>query len=76
MSPRTPRQNCVASSGRLPGKMSAPPVLPLHPPPVAAQEVPLPYTSLLMSAPELNLGLEPSREATQIKKRLQLKDCT
>ncbi|KAG2580299.1 zinc finger protein CONSTANS-LIKE 15-like [Panicum virgatum] len=50
LSPRTPRRNSAASSGRLPGKMVAPPALPPHPPPAAAQEVPLPYTSLLMMA--------------------------
>jgi len=50
LSPRTPRRNSAASSGRLPGKMAAPPALPPHPPPAAAQEVPLPYTSLLMMA--------------------------
>ncbi|RLM61960.1 zinc finger protein CONSTANS-LIKE 15-like [Panicum miliaceum] len=50
LSPRTPRRNSAASSGRLLGKMAAPPTLPPHPPPAAVQEVPLPYTSLLMMA--------------------------
>ncbi|KAJ1269363.1 hypothetical protein BS78_07G206200 [Paspalum vaginatum] len=47
LSPRTPRRNSAASSGRLPGKMAPPP----NPTPAAApQQVPLPYTSLLMMA--------------------------
>lgn len=51
LSPRTPRRTSSASGGRLPpGKMAPPAALPTHPPPAAAQEVPLPYTSLLMMA--------------------------
>jgi hypothetical protein len=53
LSPSTPRRSSAASSGRLPDKLQAPPTLPPPPPP---QEVPLPYTSLLMMAtncPEL-----------------------
>nr|CAB3481567.1 unnamed protein product [Digitaria exilis] len=53
LSPRTPRRNSAASSGRLPGnnKMAPPPHPPPPPPPAPApQEVPLPYTSLLMMA--------------------------
>jgi hypothetical protein len=54
LSPSTPRRSSAASSGRLPDKLQAPPTLP--PPPPPPQEVPLPYTSLLMMAtncPEL-----------------------
>jgi hypothetical protein len=53
LSPSTPRRISAASSGRLPDK---PPTLPPPPPPPGPQEVPLPYTSLLMMAtncPEL-----------------------
>lgn len=53
LSPRTPRRTSAVSSGRLPsGKMAPPAALPVpaHPPPAAPQEVPLPYTSLLMMA--------------------------
>ncbi|CAO2207418.1 unnamed protein product [Urochloa humidicola] len=50
LSPRTPRRNSAASSGRLQGKAVAPPGVPPHPPAPAPQEVPLPYTSLLMMA--------------------------
>ncbi|CAL4999977.1 unnamed protein product [Urochloa decumbens] len=47
LSPRTPRRNSAASSGLLPGKAA---MVPPHPPAPAPQEVPLPYTSLLMMA--------------------------
>ncbi|KAF8653844.1 hypothetical protein HU200_061970 [Digitaria exilis] len=50
LSPRTPRRNSAASSGRLPGNKMAPPLHPPPPPAPAPQEVPLPYTSLLMMA--------------------------
>ncbi|CAO2192276.1 unnamed protein product [Urochloa humidicola] len=52
LSPLTPRRNSAASSGRLPGKAMTPPpaLLPPRPPAPAPQEVPLPYTSLLMMA--------------------------
>jgi hypothetical protein len=45
LSPRTPRRSSSASSGRLPDKQAPPPL-----PPPGPQEVPLPYTSLLMMA--------------------------
>jgi hypothetical protein len=52
LSPRTPRRSSSASSGRLPDKQAPPPL-----PPPGPQEVPLPYTSLLMmpstNCPEL-----------------------
>ncbi|CAO2162588.1 unnamed protein product [Urochloa humidicola] len=53
LSPRTPRRNSPASSGRLPEKAMAPAAaLPPRPsaPAPPLQEVPLPYTSLLMMA--------------------------
>ncbi|WVZ91972.1 hypothetical protein U9M48_038074 [Paspalum notatum var. saurae] len=50
LSPRTPRRNSAASSGRLPGKMTPPAPNPPPAAPPPQQVPPLPYTSLLMMA--------------------------